>query len=49
MIILGIDPGLASTGFGAIMCKGKTPITYKMWLYQNIYREFRREQIVPDS
>lgn len=24
MIILGIDPGLASTGFGAIRCKGKS-------------------------
>ena len=23
MIILGIDPGLASTGFGAIICRGK--------------------------
>ena len=29
MIILGIDPGLASTGFGAIMCKGKTPSLIK--------------------
>jgi len=25
MIILGIDPGLASTGFGAIVCDRKTP------------------------
>ena len=25
MIILGIDPGLASTGFGAISCQGPTP------------------------
>lgn len=25
MIILGIDPGLASTGFGALDCDGKTP------------------------
>lgn len=25
MIILGIDPGLASTGFGAIDCSGGTP------------------------
>jgi len=29
MIILGIDPGLASTGFGAIVCKGKTPSLLK--------------------
>ncbi len=25
MIILGLDPGLASTGFGAIFCGGKAP------------------------
>ncbi len=25
MIILGLDPGLASTGFGAIFCKGASP------------------------
>ena len=25
MIIMGIDPGLASTGFGAILCDGKRP------------------------
>jgi crossover junction endodeoxyribonuclease RuvC len=25
MIILGVDPGLASTGFGAIFCGGDTP------------------------
>ena len=24
MVILGLDPGLASTGFGAIRCKGRT-------------------------
>lgn len=29
MIILGIDPGLASTGFGAILCGGKTPSIIK--------------------
>jgi crossover junction endodeoxyribonuclease RuvC len=29
MIILGIDPGLASTGFGAIVCTGKTPVLLK--------------------
>jgi crossover junction endodeoxyribonuclease RuvC len=29
MIILGIDPGLASTGFGAIEYKGKTPTLIK--------------------
>ncbi len=26
MIILGIDPGLASTGFGALRCEGKRPV-----------------------
>jgi crossover junction endodeoxyribonuclease RuvC len=25
MIILGLDPGLATTGFGGIQCKGPTP------------------------
>jgi crossover junction endodeoxyribonuclease RuvC len=25
MVILGVDPGLASTGFGAIFCEGGTP------------------------
>lgn len=29
MVILGIDPGLASTGFGAIRCKGKVPVLMK--------------------
>jgi crossover junction endodeoxyribonuclease RuvC len=29
MIILGIDPGLASTGFGAIMCECKRPLLLK--------------------
>lgn len=29
MIILGIDPGLASTGFGAILCDGKAPSIIK--------------------
>ena len=29
MIILGIDPGLASTGFGALRCEGKNPVLVK--------------------
>jgi crossover junction endodeoxyribonuclease RuvC len=29
MVILGIDPGLASTGFGAISCAGRTPSLLK--------------------
>lgn len=29
MIILGIDPGLASTGFGALRCDGKDPVLIK--------------------
>jgi crossover junction endodeoxyribonuclease RuvC len=29
MIILGIDPGLASTGFGAILCNKATPAIVK--------------------
>lgn len=29
MIILGVDPGLASTGFGAIVCEDKTPSLLK--------------------
>ncbi len=29
MIILGIDPGLASTGFGALQCGGKKPVLIK--------------------
>jgi len=29
MIILGIDPGLASTGIGAIMCEYKKPLLIK--------------------
>ncbi len=29
MIILGIDPGLASTGFGVISCEGLTPSLLK--------------------
>ncbi len=29
MIILGIDPGLASTGFGAIACDGRIPSLLK--------------------
>lgn len=29
MIILGIDPGLASTGFGALRCDGKKPVLVK--------------------
>jgi len=29
MIILGIDPGLASTGFGAIVCAAKGPLLFK--------------------
>jgi crossover junction endodeoxyribonuclease RuvC len=29
MIILGIDPGLASTGFGAISCQGPAPALLK--------------------
>lgn len=29
MIILGIDPGLASTGFGALRCDGPAPVLLK--------------------
>jgi crossover junction endodeoxyribonuclease RuvC len=29
MIILGIDPGLASTGFGALQCGGRVPVLVK--------------------
>lgn len=29
MIILGIDPGLASTGFGALRCDGPRPVLIK--------------------
>jgi crossover junction endodeoxyribonuclease RuvC len=29
MIILGVDPGLASTGFGAISCAGQSPALLK--------------------
>lgn len=29
MVILGIDPGLANTGFGALRCDGKTPVLVK--------------------
>jgi crossover junction endodeoxyribonuclease RuvC len=29
MILLGIDPGLASTGFGAIRCSGSSPCLLK--------------------
>ncbi|MEN6617836.1 MAG: crossover junction endodeoxyribonuclease RuvC [Syntrophorhabdus sp.] len=29
MVILGIDPGLASTGFGALRCEGREPALIK--------------------
>jgi crossover junction endodeoxyribonuclease RuvC len=29
LVIIGIDPGLASTGFGAIRCNGKVPALVK--------------------
>jgi crossover junction endodeoxyribonuclease RuvC len=39
MIILGIDPGLASTGFGAITCDNITPSLFKCGYIKTSPRE----------
>ncbi len=51
MVILGIDPGLASTGFGAIRCDGPRPLLLKCGLIRTSSRDHvshRLSQIYDD-